>query len=125
MYRRLKEQAERAAQQAAAELARPARGTGVASAGGAAKPAEPPRASKARRLGFKEQRELDGMEAAILAAEQRKSAAEAALADPVTYQQGGAAVAALRAELEAAGGEAERLYARWQELEAVRSGTDR
>ncbi len=38
-----------------------------------------------------------------------------------------AAVAALRAELEVAGAEAERLFARWQELEAVRAGssTDR
>jgi ATP-binding cassette subfamily F protein uup len=61
------------------------------------------------------------MEAAILAAEGRKGVAEAALADPATYQQGGAAVAGWRAELEAAGAEVERLYARWQELEALRS----
>jgi ABC transport system ATP-binding/permease protein len=122
MYRCLKEQGERAAQQAAAELARPARAAG-ASSGGATKAAEPNRASKARRLGFKEQRELEGMEAAILAAEQRKNAAEAALADPGTYQQGGAAVAALRAELGAAAVEAERLYARWQELEAMAAGS--
>jgi ATP-binding cassette subfamily F protein uup len=61
------------------------------------------------------------MEAAILAAEARRSVAETALADPATYQQGGAAVAGLRAELEAAGAEAERLYARWQELEAIRA----
>ncbi len=119
MYRRLKEQAERAAQPLAPEPARPARG--ATPAAGPPRPAEPPRAGKARRLGFKEQRELDGMEAAILAAEGRKGVAEAALADPATYQRGGAAVAGWRAELEAAGAEVERLYARWQELEALRS----
>ncbi len=125
MYRRLKEQGERAAVAAAAGQARAARGVATAAAAAAAsgKAAEAARARKAARLGFKEQRELEGMEAAILAAEQRKSAAEAALADPATYQQGGAAVAALRAELDAAGAEAERLFARWQELEALRGGT--
>jgi ATP-binding cassette subfamily F protein uup len=119
MYRRLKDQAERATQQVATEQARAARGL-VGPAGGA-RPAPAPRVSKPRRLGFKEQRELEGMEAAILAAEQRKGAAEAALADPASYQRGGAAVAALRAELGAAGAEVERLYARWQELEAIRA----
>jgi ATP-binding cassette subfamily F protein uup len=79
------------------------------------------------RLSFKEQRELEGMEAAILAAEERKARAEAALSDPATYQKGGAAVPELRAEMEGATAELERLYARWQELEslsaAVRPGT--
>jgi ATP-binding cassette subfamily F protein uup len=117
MYRRLKEQAERAALEPAAGPVRPPRGAAV----GPPRPAEPPpRAGKSRRLGFKEQRELEGMEAAILSAEGRKGVAEAALADPATYQQGGAAVAGWRAELEAAGAEVERLYARWQELEALK-----
>jgi ATP-binding cassette subfamily F protein uup len=117
MYRRLKEQAERAAPVVTAEGVRPARIAGRAAAPG---PGEEPRPARPRKLGFKEQRELEGIEAAILAAEGRKGAAEAALADPATYQQGGAAVAALRAELDAAGAEVERLYARWQELEALR-----
>jgi ATP-binding cassette subfamily F protein uup len=67
------------------------------------------------------------MEAAILAAEERKARAEIALSDPATYQKGGAAVPELRAEMEGAAAELERLYARWQELEslaaAVRPGT--
>jgi ATP-binding cassette subfamily F protein uup len=118
MYRRLKDQAERATP-AAAGPARPGRGAGGHSAGGA-KSAEPSGAPRPRRLGFKAQRELEGMEAAILAAEARRGLAEAALADPATYLQGGAALAGLRAELEAAGAEVEQLYARWQELEAMR-----
>ena len=70
-------------------------------------------------LSFNEQRELEGIEAAIQAAEERKAAAEASLSDPATYQRGGEGVAALRAEMEAAAAEAERLYARWQELESI------
>jgi ABC transport system ATP-binding/permease protein len=118
MYATLRAQAEEAARAGAQESARspaPAR-----SAGPAAPAAERPR--RPGRLGFKEQRELEGMEAAILAAEERKGALEAALADPATYQREGAAVAGLRQELEQVTAEVERLYARWQELEALRGG---
>ncbi len=62
------------------------------------------------------------MEATILAAEERKAALEAALSDPATYQRDGSAVASMRAELEQVTAEVERLYSRWQELEAVRTG---
>lgn len=60
------------------------------------------------------------MEALILAAEERKSALEATLADPATYQKAGAGVAGMRTELDEVTAEVERLYARWQELEAIR-----
>jgi ATP-binding cassette subfamily F protein uup len=73
-------------------------------------------------LSFNEQRELDGIEAAIEAAEARKADVEAALSDPATYQKAGSGVAALRAELDEVSAEVERLYARWQELEALRGG---
>jgi ATP-binding cassette subfamily F protein uup len=79
-------------------------------------------ARRSGKLSFKEQREYDGIEAAILSAEERKGALEATLADPATYQKGGAAVAGLKADLEAATAEVERLYARWQALEAIRAG---
>jgi ATP-binding cassette subfamily F protein uup len=62
------------------------------------------------------------MEAAILAAESRKGELETALADPATYQKAGASVAGMREELERVSVEVERLYGRWQELEALRSG---
>ncbi|MEI6225920.1 MAG: ATP-binding cassette domain-containing protein, partial [Deltaproteobacteria bacterium] len=77
------------------------------------------RSRPARKLSFNEQRELAGIEQAILVAESRKSTAEAALSDPATYQKGGDTVPALRAEMENAAAEAERLYARWQELERI------
>jgi len=85
-------------------------------------PQSPGRSRAARKLSFKDQRELDGIESAIQAAEERKAAAEAALSDPATYQRGGEGVAALRAEMERATAEAERLYARWQELESLATG---
>jgi ATP-binding cassette subfamily F protein uup len=112
-YKVLKEQAEAAR----AEAARPRAATAARPASGG--PASPPRP---RRFGFKAQRELEGMEPAILGAEARKRALEAALADPATYQREGGAVAGMREELEAVTAEVERLYARWAELEALRGG---
>jgi ATP-binding cassette subfamily F protein uup len=119
-YRTLKEQSARAAA-AEAEALRPGRAPAQRPAAevrgdGAARPRRP------GKLSFREQRELDGMEQAILDAEERKAAVEAALSDPATYQRSGDAVAGLRAELEVVSGEVERLYARWQELEGLRAG---
>ena len=105
MYRTLKPPPERAGPAAPRETPRPLE-----------------RKPSTRKLSFKEQRELEGIEAAILAAEERKSAAESALSEPATYQKGGDRIVALRAEMETAAAEAERLYARWQELERI--GTD-
>jgi ATP-binding cassette subfamily F protein uup len=87
----------------------------------AAAPAEP-KARKPGQLSFKEKRELEGMEAAILEAEERKAALEATLSDPSTYQKDGARVAGMRAELEQVAAEVEQFYARWAELEAIRGG---
>jgi ATP-binding cassette subfamily F protein uup len=118
MYRTLKEQAE------AAKMVEREASTPLAPRSGerAGERGETPRARKPGKLSFKEQRELDGMEAAILTAEERKAALEGALSDPATYQKAGAAVASVRAELDEVTAEVERLYARWQELEALRAG---
>ncbi|WP_242346871.1 ABC-F family ATP-binding cassette domain-containing protein [Anaeromyxobacter terrae] len=115
-YRTLKGQAEAAARSEAAPARAEVRAASPA-------PRASPKVERARRpgkLSFKEQRELEGMEAAILAAEERKAALEGALSDPATYQKDGAAVGGMRDALAAAGVEVERLYARWQELEALR-----
>jgi ATP-binding cassette subfamily F protein uup len=82
--------------------------------------ATPPAAPAPRRdrLSYKEQRELDGMEAAILAAEERKAGLEGKLADPSTWTQPGAGGTAMQAELETVSAEVDRLYARWGELQA-------
>jgi ATP-binding cassette subfamily F protein uup len=87
-----------------------------------AKPAAPrpaPAPAKARKLSYREQQEWEGMEAAILAAEEKLAARQvdverAAGADHVALAD------ACRA-LEEAQKDVERLYARWQELESRRA----
>jgi ABC transport system ATP-binding/permease protein len=120
MYRTLKEQSDRAAQEEASPV-EPVRAAPRVPATSAEPSAE--RARRPGKLTYKEQRELEGMEAAIMAAEERKRAVEATLSDPATYRATGAGVAALREELEGASAEIERLYARWQELESLKAGT--
>jgi ATP-binding cassette subfamily F protein uup len=72
-----------------------------------------------RKLSFKEQRELAGMEAAILAAEMRATELEQTLNDPGFYVTRAKEAAALIAELEATKAEVARLYARWAELDQI------
>ena len=79
----------------------------------ASKPARP------RKLTFKEQRELGGIEAAILAAEARVQELEVTLNNPEFHATRSREARGLIAELEAARAEVARLYERWQELAAV------
>ncbi len=113
MYRRLKEQAGEKAEAAAPKPAPRQE-----------EPAQAPAAKAARKpgkLSYKDQRELDGMEATIEAAEARKAGLEAQLADPAVYSNG-PKVAEVQTELDAATAEVDRLYARWQELQDLASG---
>jgi ABC transport system ATP-binding/permease protein len=81
-----------------------------------ARAAEAPR-TRTKRLGYREQREWEGMERAILEAEravearQREVDDPAIVSDPTALQQRYAALEAARADVD-------RLYARWAELEA-------
>jgi ABC transport system ATP-binding/permease protein len=75
-------------------------------------------ATRPRRLGYQAQRELDGMEAAIEAAEARRAVAEAELLRPDVYSDGRRAAEA-QAVLAAAAAEVDRLYARWAELTSL------
>jgi ATP-binding cassette subfamily F protein uup len=102
------------AQSAARAKAEAAAGSPHVKAAAAPAPAAKPAPKKG--LSYKERKELDGMEAAIEAAESAKTEAEAALADPAVYADA-AKVPALSAALEAATVEVDRLYARWQELQ--------
>jgi ATP-binding cassette subfamily F protein uup len=76
----------------------------------------------ARKLTFKEARELEGMEAAIAAAETRVKDLEATLSDPSVFKDRPTEVQTLIASLDAARAEVERLFARWQELERIALG---
>jgi len=84
----------------------------------AAPPASAPTAPGAKRkLGYKDQRELDGLPARIDALETRIAELGAGLQDPATYQRGGEALATLHRQLTEAQAELDAAYARWAELE--------
>jgi ATP-binding cassette subfamily F protein uup len=74
-----------------------------------------------RRLNFKEQREFDGMEAAVEAAERAHALAEARVGEPGIAANHAKMAAACQA-LEVAQLAVTTLYARWQELESKRGG---
>ena len=76
-----------------------------------------PPTGKPKRLRYLEQRELDAMEATILAAEERLAAAQNATEDPAVASDA-TTLQQRYAELSAAQAEVDRLYARWAELEA-------
>lgn len=100
-YERAGEAAAKAAERAAPPAPRPA-----------------PAAPKPRKLSYREQQEWDGMEAAILAAEAAVADCEAEV-DRAAAAGHAVLTNACRA-LEEAQRAVERLYARWQELEARR-----
>jgi ATP-binding cassette subfamily F protein uup len=95
-----------------AARARPADETGAESD---AQGAPPP--TRARKLGYQDQREWDAMEARILEAEARLDAARAAAEDE-TVATDHQALSARLSELASAHADVERLYSRWAELEA-------
>jgi ABC transport system ATP-binding/permease protein len=78
-----------------------------------------------RKLTFKEARELEMMEDTIAAAETRVGELEATLSDPAVFKDRPTEVAALIVDLDAARAEVERLFARWQELDAIRAAAPR
>ncbi|MBA3822220.1 MAG: hypothetical protein H0X17_25265 [Deltaproteobacteria bacterium] len=85
----------------------------------------PPKPAAPKKLTFKEARELEGIEGAIAAAEARVAELEATLADPALFanphKDRAAEVQAMVTALDAARAEVERLFARWQELDAITS----
>jgi hypothetical protein len=77
-------------------------------------------AAKGRKLNFKEQRELDGMEAAIHTAEAGIAEREARFLEPDFHRKHGSRVAELTAEIESEKRKVAKLYSRWEELEALK-----
>ncbi len=77
--------------------------------------------SKPRKLSFKEQRELEGMEAQILAAEEEVERIEALFASPDFHKTHATQTNELMADLAAAKENAAQLYKRWEELEAIKA----
>jgi ATP-binding cassette subfamily F protein uup len=79
-------------------------------------PLPDPGSSGPRKLSFKEQREFEGMEAAIMTAETRVHELESTLNDPRFHAQRSGDAHAMVVELEATKLEVSRLFERWQEL---------
>jgi ATP-binding cassette subfamily F protein uup len=82
-----------------------------------------PNAAKPRKLSFKEQRELDGIEAQIHAVEAEVARIEGLFADPEFFRKHAAQVNQLTTELDAAKESVTKLYARWEELEAIKAAS--
>jgi ABC transport system ATP-binding/permease protein len=76
-----------------------------------------PERPRPKRLGYREQREWDGMERAILDAERAVEACQRGVEDPAIASDS-TALQQRFAALEVARAEVSRLYARWAELEA-------
>ena len=80
--------------------------------------------TKPRKLSFKEARELEGMEAQIHTLEAEVTRIESLFADPEFFRKNAAQVNQLTHELEAAKANVPKLYARWEELEAIKSSSE-
>ena len=76
--------------------------------------------NKPRKLTLRERTELEGIETAILAAEQAVEALECRLNDPEFQAKSFIEIPAVIVELEAAKTAVARLYERWEELEQLR-----
>ena len=82
-----------------------------------AKPAAAPKqVEPVRRLSYKDQQELDGMEAVIIAKEKKLVELEQTLSDPAFFATRAAEGRAFVSEIDATKAEVERLYSRWEEL---------
>ena len=77
--------------------------------------------AKPRKLTLKERTELDGIESAILAAEQEVEMLEIRLNDPDFQATNFAEIPALVIDLDQAKTAVARLYERWEQLEALRA----
>ena len=88
----------------------------------AAKPR--PKVEKARKLTFKEGKELEGLPARIAALEGEEAELHAKLADPDFYKSAGNAVTTVNERLAAVAIELEAVYARWEELETIKAESE-
>ena len=84
-----------------------------------------PKPAKPRKLSFKEVRELEGMEAQIHAVEAEVARIEGLFSNPEFFRTHATQVNQLNEELEAAKKSVARLYARWEELEAIKTAAEK
>jgi ATP-binding cassette subfamily F protein uup len=82
-----------------------------------------PKPAKPGKLSFKDARELEGIEPKILALEGEIARIEGLFASPDFHRTHATQTNELLAELKAAKEKLPRLYARWEELEAIKAGS--
>jgi ATP-binding cassette subfamily F protein uup len=116
-HARLELAAEAASREAAATAA--ASKAREAAAKAKTAPTAKPEQPAARRMSFKEQKELEAMESTIGEAEQKVSELQAVLNDPAIYKDRASEVTTLIKQLEDARAHVEALYSRWQALEEL------
>ena len=80
--------------------------------------------SKAPKLSSKEKAELDALPQRIEALETEQAALTGKLADPAFYAERAAEVPAIKARLEAIETETHTVFARWEELEAIKAASE-
>ena len=110
-YVRQKSQAEAAEQQVAAQKASQTSPPPLSAASAPAKPA-------AKKLSWKEERELEELPEKIEQLEAEQSDLHAAMADPAFFKQDGTAIAQTTTRLEAIASELGTALSRWEELES-------
>jgi ATP-binding cassette subfamily F protein uup len=103
-----------------------------AMASAAAPPAPPVRtrepaqkAAKPRKFSFKEAREFEGMEAQIRAVDDEIARIEGLFTSPEFHRTHATQATQLNADLAAAKKDLARLYARWEELESIKSAAEK
>ncbi len=80
--------------------------------------ARPKPKSAAKKLGYKEQRELETLPKRIEELEEELVVIQGRMADPAFYQQDGDGIAAQKTRLSEVEAELEQAYGRWEELES-------
>ena len=83
------------------------------------------RSNEPRKLKWKEERELEGMEDAILQIETEIEEMEKKLNDPEFYKKNAASAGEVGVTLEVKRSEAKAMYDRWEKLEAIRANYDK
>ncbi len=102
------------------ETRTPAKSAPVTEKKAAAPVADKPKPAK--KLSYKDQRELDALPAKIEELENKVAELQQQMADPAVYQQAGDQVSKLQAEVDAVEAELTEAYARWEQLEELQNG---
>ena len=83
---------------------------------------EPPKKAAARKLSYKEERELEALPQQLEKMEAELEELHLQLGDPALYQKDAPAIPRIQKRLEELEQELKKAYARWEALEAVKAG---